>query len=88
MIYKTKLIRHKILNATTAQQKVNLKVNAPARPALPAQNPPVKIPAPQTAITPTRNTNSSPTTEGGNPLPTNTPHTRAYLALQSKIKNY
>jgi len=54
-------------------------LNTPQAATLPPQNPPVKIPAPQATIIPTATPTGSPkaaptsTTEGGNPLPTNTP---------------
>jgi len=54
--------------------QTTLSTNPPAA-SLPKQNPPVKIPAPQATIAPTKapTPTPAPTTEGGNPLPTNTP---------------
>jgi tetratricopeptide (TPR) repeat protein len=48
-----------------------LSVTAPS--TLPSQNPQVKIPAPQTTVAPTITPTPVPTTEGGLPIPTNTP---------------
>lgn len=53
-------------------------LNTPQAVTLPPQNPPVKIPAPQATVIPTATPTGSPkitppaTTEGGNPLPTDT----------------
>ena len=57
----------------TVPTKQEGTLNTPQAPTLPAQNPPVKIPAPEAKLTPTATPTPVPTTEGGNPLPTNTP---------------
>jgi tetratricopeptide (TPR) repeat protein len=65
------------INKQTAQTQTTANtqptLNTPQETALPAQNPPVKIPAPQTNLTPTATPTPRPTTEGGTPLPTVTP---------------
>jgi Flp pilus assembly protein TadD len=65
------------INKQTAQTQTTANtqptLNTPQETALPAQNPPVKIPAPQANLTPTATPTPTPTTEGGNPLPTATP---------------
>jgi len=61
--------------ASQTQSANPLSVTAPE--TLPSQNPPVKIPAPKAVVTPTTKPTTeptvSPTTEGGLPIPTNTP---------------
>lgn len=63
--------------ASQTQSANPLSVTAPE--TLPSQNPPVKIPAPETKPTatstpkPTGTPSTTPTTEGGLPIPTNTP---------------
>jgi Flp pilus assembly protein TadD len=59
---------------TTQNGQTTLSTNPPAA-SLPKQTPPVKIPAPEATIVPTNTptVTPAPTTEGGNPLPTNTP---------------
>jgi hypothetical protein len=63
---------------TQGTQNTQSALNTPPAETLPAQNPPVKIPAPQAKIVPTATPTGSPkitppaTTEGGNPLPPDT----------------
>jgi tetratricopeptide (TPR) repeat protein len=57
--------------ATGQSGQTTLSTNPPA--TLPKQTPPVKIPAPEASIAPTKSPSPSPTTEGGLPAPTATP---------------
>ena len=69
-------INQQTTQTQTAPTQTQSTLNTPqAAATLPAQNPPVKIPAPQATITPTTkpSVTPAPTTEGGNPVPTNTP---------------
>jgi tetratricopeptide (TPR) repeat protein len=61
------------INGTAAQAGESTLSTNPSATNLPKQNPPVKIPAPEITLTPTVTPTPAPTTEGGLPLPTNTP---------------